>query len=68
LTPLILPAPVEPSPALDHSHLFIGRLMAYDSQREAVVSGSFELWTKASGCAAVMDDGQGGERRQIVFD
>lgn len=42
--------------------------MAYDSQREAVVGGSFELWTKASGCAVVMDDGQGGERRQIVFD
>ena len=42
--------------------------MAYDSQREAVVSGSFEVWTSANGCAFVMSDGQGGERRQIVFD
>lgn len=67
-SPLALPATVEPSPALDPPHLFIGRLTAYDSQREAVVSNNFELWTTANGCAVVMDDGQGGERRQIVFD
>ena len=36
--------------------------------KQAVVSRSFELWTTASDCAVVMDDGQGGERRQIVFD
>jgi len=42
--------------------------MAYDSDREAVVSGSFELWTTATGCAFVMGDGQGEERRQIVSD
>ncbi len=67
-SPLTLPTTIEPSPALDASHLFIGSLMAYDSDREAVVSGSFELWTTVNGCAVVMDDGQGGERRQIVFD
>ena len=55
-------------PGAGPSHLCIGRLMAYDSQREAVVNGSFELWTTANGCAVVMDDGQGGERRGIVFE
>lgn len=58
----------EPTAALDPAHLFIGRLMAYDSQREAVVSNNFEFWTTAHGAAIVMDDGQGGERRSIVFD
>ena len=67
-SPLALPATIEPAPALDPSHLFIGHLMAYDSDREAVVSNNFQLWTTANGCAVVMDDGQGGERRQIVFD
>ena len=67
-SPMALPATIEPSPAVDPSHLFIGRLMAYDSQREAVVSNNFELWTTANGCAFVMGDGQGEERRQIVFD
>jgi len=42
--------------------------MAYDSDREAVVSGSFELWTTTTGCAFVMGNRQGEDRRQIVFD
>ncbi len=69
--PLALPATVEPAPAptaLHPSHALFGHLMAYDSDREAVVSGSFELWTTATGCAFVVGNRQGEERRQIVFD
>ena len=66
-----LPATIEPSPAppaRDPSHTLLGHLMAYDSGREAVVSGSFELWTTTTGCAFVMGNRQGEDRRQIVFD
>ncbi len=65
------PATSEPSPAppaREPSHTLLGHLMAYDSDREAVVSGSFELWTTATGCAFVMGNRQGEERRQILFD
>ncbi len=68
-TPNFVERPAAPAPpARDPSHTLLGHLMAYDSDREAVVSGSFELWTTTTGCAFVMGNRQGEERRQIVFD
>ncbi len=67
-TPAVLPATIEHSPAVDPSHAFFAHISAYDSQREAFMSANMQIWTTANGCAVVMDDGQGGERCQIVFD
>jgi len=68
-TPNFVERPAAPAPpARDPSHTLLGYLMAYDSDREAIVSGAFELWTTATGCAFVMGNRQGEDRRQIVFD